>query len=154
LSRYNIENKQALILLDGPQVFSYNDNLLYLSHGDELDIHNHAYQRYKKIIRSRFAKLLAEKFVSEKVLKKIADYLAKKSKEHQKNFDWDRSFVQYRNYVQSLWEKGIHGVIVGHSHVCDAWEEGIHFYYNVGFAPQERQFLYLGPEGLQFVPLE
>lgn len=146
--------KDGLILHDGPMLLSYNDKTIYLSHGDELDIENVSYQRYKKIIRSSIAKFIANYLVTESMLNSVANFLAKKSKDNQKNFDWNNTLILYRNFVQKLWDKGIHGVILGHSHVCDAWEEGVHFYYNNGYAPDEKQFLYLDQDGLQFVPLD
>ncbi len=150
--KYKLSKNVSII--DGPMIFHIGEKRIYLAHGDELDIENLPYQRYKKIIRSSFARFLANHLVTKNMLKKIGSYLSKKSKDHQKNFNWNDTFVLYRNYVQKLWDKGIHGVIVGHSHVCDAWEEGVHFYYNVGFAPEERQFLFLNHDGPQFVPLD
>lgn len=152
--KYKIEKKSSLILLNKEHIFYKNNLKVYLSHGDELDVDNKPYLRYKSIIRSKFSWILANYIVNIKMLNHIASYLAKKSKDNQKDFNWDKSFEKYRTYVQKLWDIGIHGVIVGHSHVCDAWEEGVHFYYNVGFAPEERQFLFWGDDGLQFVPLE
>jgi UDP-2,3-diacylglucosamine hydrolase len=150
--QYKLEH--GLYLINEPILFKHNDKTLYLSHGDELDIENKPYQRYKKIIRSPYAKFLANHLVSESMLNKIGAYFAKKSKDNQKDFNWNSTFILYRNYVQKLWDSGIHGVIVGHSHVCDAWEEGIHFYYNIGYTPHEKQFLFLDENGLQFVPLD
>lgn len=152
IEKYQLKN--GLILLDGPTVFKFNDKKIYLSHGDELDLNNKAYQKYKKVIRSNFVKFLANYIIPESFLNFVASALAKNSKDNQKNFDWNTTFVLYRNYIQKLWDQGIQGVIIGHSHVCDAWEEGIHFYYNVGYAPEERQFLFLNQDGLQFVPLD
>lgn len=151
-TKYNL--KDGLHLIDEAMYFTLDGKKIYLSHGDELDIENKPYQRYKKIIRSSAAKFIANNIVSYKMLHKIGSLFAKKSKDNQKDFDWNDTLVLYRQYVQKLWDNGIHGVIVGHSHVCDAWEEGIHFYYNVGYAPQERQFLFLDENGLQFVPLD
>lgn len=150
--KYNL--KKNVVVLDEPLVFKLNEKNIYLGHGDELDIENLPYMRYKKIIRSRLASFIANHIVSKNMLNRVAAFLAKKSKDNQKDFNWDKTFVLYRNYIQQLWGRGIHGVIVGHSHVCDAWEEGIHFYYNVGYAPEERQFLFLNQDGLQFVPLD
>ncbi len=151
-NQYQLKNN--VIIIDEPIILEVDNKKIYLAHGDELDIDNIPYQRYKKIIRSSFAKFLANYIVTEKLLKKIGAFLAKKSKDQQKDFNWNNTFILYRNYVQKLWDKGIHGVIVGHSHVCDAWEEGVHFYYNVGYAPMERQFLFLNQDGPQFVPLD
>lgn len=152
--KYLISDSSNFHLLDKEQLFSKNGLKIYLSHGDELDVDNGPYLRYKSIIRSRVSSFLANYIVSVHQLNRIGAFLAKKSKDNQKNFNWDSSFEKYRTYVQKKWDSGIQGVIVGHSHVCDAWEEGVHFYYNIGFAPMEKQFLYWGADGLQFVPLE
>ncbi len=150
--KYNL--KQGVFLFSEPTLFQFNEKTIYISHGDELDIDNKPYQRYKKIIRSPLVKFVANHIVSEGILNLVAAYFAKKSKDNQKNFDWNATLILYRNYIQKLWDSGVHGVIVGHSHVCDAWEEGVHFYYNNGYAPDEKQFLYLDQDGLQFVPLD
>lgn len=117
----------------------------YISHGDELELDNHAYQRYKKIIRSPFCEMLSQEVISFQTVTAIKNWLAKKSKEAQKDFQWERRRDLYRGYAKALWERGYQHVVIGHNHVKDELHCKIdgrwHTYHNLGYFPRDQQAL-------------
>jgi UDP-2,3-diacylglucosamine hydrolase len=144
-------------ITDTPITNVINNKLTYIGHGDELEISNISYQKYKKIIRSHAAKLAATSFVSFNTLCKIGAFLAVKSKHAQKNFNFQLRIELYRSLAKNLWDQGYNRVILGHNHYTDAIRLDTHQtfeYYNIGYPPTDRHFLSLNANDLYFVPLD
>jgi len=153
LFQMKFRNFNNFHLFDAQAIFNYQNKRIYISHGDELDINNISYQKYKGFIRSNLIKLAANHLVTYNTISMVAKHLANHSKRSQRNFNWDKTFNSYRNIIEKLWNNNIDVVICGHGHVVDAWEEGVKAYYNMGFTAQEKHFLRFDGTFFEFVPI-
>jgi UDP-2,3-diacylglucosamine hydrolase len=120
---------------------------IYLGHGDEVDILNNDYQKYRKIIRSPFANFLVNEFVSYQNACRIKNKLSHQSKEYQKDFNEIKERSKYRAYAADILKKGFDEIVIGHSHIF----ENENHYYNCGFFPHEKKFFILSESNIETV---
>jgi UDP-2,3-diacylglucosamine hydrolase len=118
------------------EIFELNGKKVYIGHGDELDVLNLNYQKYRRIIRSSFVEYLTKEIFRYSVALKVKLRLSKQSKEHQKNFDFQNEKIKYLMYSTGLLNSGIDLIFLGHSHIL----ESTGAYFNCGFFPKENKY--------------
>lgn len=122
--------------------------LIRFSHGDDVEIDNPAYERYRKIIKSRFIEMLAEEFVPVKYIQAIGQKASQESAKRSKRYEvtseqkrivsdkFRRSADAYYNKHQKF-----DVLVCGHSHVKDCWQSELGFcYVNNGYFMAEKSF--------------
>ncbi len=123
-----------------------------IEHGDLVDREDRAYLKMRALFRSPFAQKLVAALPGSAI--EAAGALLARSVD-QKNADLpetmpeaDRSRLRskFRNHAQALHHQGADFVVLGHCHDLDEWGG---FYWNMGYPPAHRQFLYYeaGPDG-------
>lgn len=130
-----------------PKEFQFEGKRFLFAHGDEIEIENPTYQRYRNIIRSRFIKLLANKVVPFSIVNGIGVNASKKSRERNKKRYEDTAVnpvVQdkFRRIFKIEKDKrGLDYLICGHSHCQDLFKDVDQtFYSNNGYFPQTQIF--------------
>ncbi|MCR9206461.1 MAG: UDP-2,3-diacylglucosamine diphosphatase [Halobacteriovoraceae bacterium] len=128
-----------------PMELTIDEKKFLFAHGDEIEIENPTYQRYRKFIRSGVINFLANKVVPFKIVNGIGVRASKKSRERNKK----RYEVQEINpVVQDKFRRvfdierearNLDFLVCGHSHCKDLYEkEG--WYSNNGYFPQTQTF--------------
>ncbi len=139
-------------------VLKQNQYIIRFSHGDDVEIDNQAYQKYKRIIRSRFVALLANEFVPVKWIASIgaraSQASAKRSLRYEVNAHQQQLVRQkFRLSADDYYEKAgpFNVLICGHSHVKDCWRSKKGFLYaNNGYFMAEKTFAIIENGEVQF----
>ena len=133
-----------------PMVYEFHQKRIHFSHGDNFDLQNHSYQRYKKVLNSRFCKRLANGIMSYDFIKKIGEYSSRRSRERNyalKDGLKDKIQYSYRHNILQTMESSINLVAFGHSHFVENEQiskEGKNFHLlNNGFFPSSNSFIYI-----------
>ena len=139
-----------------PVIEKINGKVYYFSHGDEHEIDNEAYQRYKAFIYSAPLRFVANQLMPFAVLNYVGERASKISrKKGSKKFDAELVRDRFRNGVQTTTKGEFDFVIGGHSHVKDQFTlPGTNsLYLNNGYALREKTFLLIDNHQPRFVPL-
>jgi UDP-2,3-diacylglucosamine hydrolase len=141
-----------LTIFKSPQIIQRDNKSFYLSHGDEIDLLDRVYQNYKKIISSKPLEYFAKKIMPYHVLEFLGKNASQISKEKgKKTFNLERQKKSIRDQLVNL-NKSADFLICGHTHIKDqfALNEGRTTYYNNGYFPQEKNFIYWDGESISF----
>ncbi len=128
LEKFSYITEEKIILI--------NEIKIYFAHGDHLDIENTSYMKYKKIVRSNWARFIIENFLPYSGLKFLKEKFSNQSKKMQKSFDKQKEKNKFLRYVSEL--KGFNLVVLGHSHIFENSDS----YINLGFPEVNKKFLY------------
>lgn len=140
-----------------PIIEKIDGKLYYFSHGDEHEVDNDAYQRYKKFIYSPPLRFVANQLMPFAVLNYVGERASKISrKKGYKKFDAELVRNRFRSGVQTTTKGEFDFVIGGHSHVKDNFTlpGSNSVYLNNGYALKEQTFLLIENHIPKFVPLE
>lgn len=147
------KNNEILLTQNGLEL-KKDEVSYYLSHGDDHEVDNLSYQRYKKFIFSPPMRFVANYLLPYKLLEYIGRKASQKSrKKGSKKFDAEKVRLRFRSGV-SINNPPVNFILGGHSHVRDEFtlESGA-IYLNNGYALKERVFIYLDGRDYQFISL-
>lgn len=139
-----------------PVIEQIDGKTYYFSHGDEHEVDNHSYQRYKKIIYSAPLRFVANHLMPYSVLNFIGERASKVSrKKGSRKFDGESVRTKFRSGVMTTTQGKYDFVIGGHSHVKDNFvlPGSQCVYLNNGFALREKTFLLIENHQPRFVSL-
>lgn len=126
----------------------------YFSHGDEHEIENEAYQKYKKTILSPPLRFVANYIMPYRVLKYVGERASQKSrKKGSKFFDAEKVREEFRRGVQITTKENFDFVLGGHSHVQDQFRFGRSTYLNNGYALKSGTFIFIEDHSPRFEKL-
>lgn len=147
------KNNEVLITQDAVELKD-RDFHYYLSHGDDHEVDNQAYQRYKKIIFSAPLRFVANYILPYSILEFIGRRASMKSRKRgSKTFDAELVKRRFRSGVEINNPKA-NIIVGGHSHVKDEYVlNSGSVYLNNGYAPRERSFIYINGKDYEFVSL-
>jgi UDP-2,3-diacylglucosamine hydrolase len=118
---------------------------ILIEHGDLVDTADEKYLRLRKLFRSPFVKTMVE-VVPGKWVEKLGDRLSRPL--HQKAHDipdhWvpakrDQLRSVFRTHAEKMHRQGFDYIVLGHCHDLDGIAP---FYWNMGYPPVHRQFLF------------
>ncbi|HLW57521.1 MAG TPA: UDP-2,3-diacylglucosamine diphosphatase [Bacteriovoracaceae bacterium] len=146
--------KDEVILSQSHIVLSEDNCLYYLSHGDDHEVDNESYQKYKKIIFSAPLRFVANYLLPYRVLEFVGRKASQKSRKR-------GSQIFNEDLVRERFRKGVEVnnpeadiIIGGHSHVKDSYTlKSGSVYLNNGYALREKVFIYVDNKDYQFVSL-
>jgi UDP-2,3-diacylglucosamine hydrolase len=126
-----------------PLVTSINGKSYYFSHGDEHEVDNISYQRYKNLIISPPLRFVANNIMPYQLLNFLGERASKMSRKRgTKTYNEDLVRERFRQGVMSTTSGQYDFVLGGHSHVQDAYAlspSGL--YLNNGFALRTKTFI-------------
>jgi UDP-2,3-diacylglucosamine hydrolase len=142
------------IPLQYPVVENFSGKSYYFSHGDELDLHNTSYQRYKRFLLSGFVSFAADYLMPYSVL----NYIGRRASNHSRkkgSRSFNESLVQerFRSGMKEVTQGAYDFVIGGHSHVRDLFKDGRTTYVNNGYALKTRSFVSIRDHHVTFEEL-
>lgn len=145
-----------LVPTQEPVIESIDDKIYYFSHGDEHEIDNLSYQRYKRIILSAPLRFVANRIMPYAVLNMIGIKASKVSrKKGARAFDEELVKSRFREGVEVTTQGKYDFVLGGHSHVKDNYlmkNENSH-YINNGYALRTRSFIHIDNHQVSFPTL-
>ncbi|MES2528451.1 MAG: hypothetical protein V4598_15315 [Bdellovibrionota bacterium] len=139
-----------------PEIQEWDGKTYYFSHGDEHEIHNQSYQRYKKFINSKPLQFIANYIMPYSVLKFVGERASVRSrKKGSKMFNEDSVREKFREGVSQVTGGKYNFVLGGHSHVKDEFtmEGGQSTYLNNGYALRSKTFILIHNHVPSFIPL-
>ncbi len=138
-----------------PLVQEIDGKTYYFSHGDEHEVDNHAYQRYKTLILSPPLRFVANHVMPYSVLNFIGRRASRASrKKGSRTFDVEAVREKFRSGVLKTTAGKYDFVLGGHSHVQDLhrYDTGT-VYVNNGYALKSRTFILIDGHAARFQPL-
>lgn len=141
--------------LQDPLVLDLAGKTYYFSHGDEHEVSNISYQRYKKIILSKPLKFVANYLMPYKVLSYVGEKASQKSrKKGSYRFDENKVRAKFREGVSEVTKGHFDFVLGGHSHVQDEYKISERsLYLNNGYALKSKTFIFIDNHKASFEPL-
>lgn len=136
--------------------------VIRFTHGDDVEIENDSYQKYKRTINNKFMKFLGDFIVPFHFIEWIGHRASGKSRNN--NFHKYELSPEGQEYVKDKFRRssiaffkehsGIDGLVCGHSHCKDNFKPSEEtFYINNGFAPATKTFILITGDGASFESL-
>lgn len=128
-----------------PMEITIGDKKFLFAHGDEIEIENPSYQRYRKFIRSGLINFLANKVVPFKIVNGIGVWGSRKSRERNvKRYEVQEINTKVQEKFRRIFKleketRGLDFLVCGHSHCKDLYNDG-GWYSNNGYFPQTKTF--------------
>jgi UDP-2,3-diacylglucosamine hydrolase len=129
-----------------PVVETIAGKTYYFSHGDEHEVDNHSYQRYKKWILSPPLRFIANYVMPYWLLNFLGERASKVSrKKGSRVFNFERVKERFRVGVKTTTQGKYDFVLGGHSHVQDIFTFGNlpTIYINNGYALKTKTFIHI-----------
>lgn len=127
----------------------WNGKRIHLSHGDDIELGNHNYKRYKKIVTSPPLTFYANYLMPHFLIKSIGEFSSEKSRK--RNIERYSSVVSLepvrqnfrKSAIKIAEERDFQYVICGHSHVKDLYMDSHRdlVYANNGYAQNSQSFI-------------
>ncbi len=131
-----IANLVGAEVRDGPQILDLGKEKkkVYLAHGDLVNTADEAYMRWRAFTRNPYFRksisLIPEAF-AESRLRGLAEKISATSRNYSARHD-NNLIDLYRNFARNRFYEGFDAVFMGHCHEKDLFEQGRHFYLNLG----------------------
>jgi UDP-2,3-diacylglucosamine hydrolase len=137
----------SVIILDSELVLGK----IYIAHGDLVDQSDYAYLKMRKLFRSNLVQQ-SVRFLPGKMIQLIADSIARTHDQKEKDLSNEPGVIPlvrpiYRAFAEEKKRQGFDFVILGHCHDLDDLQP---FYFNMGYPPVHRQFLFYSAESNSF----
>jgi UDP-2,3-diacylglucosamine hydrolase len=134
---------------------------LLLCHGDDIELGNIGYKRYRRFVGTKFIQFLAEEIIPYWFIRDVAGDNAKASRKRNKDkYSHDTARIDIRDSfreaaIQARVDRDYDYIICGHSHEKDLYvsEEGF-TYLNNGYALNSKTFLVMDKSGPRFQAIE
>ncbi|WP_127715317.1 UDP-2,3-diacylglucosamine diphosphatase [Halobacteriovorax sp. HLS] len=136
--------------------------ILLFTHGDDVEIDNIAYQKYKSRVNNKLMKFITRNILPfsliEWIGQKSSDYSRSKNSKHYEMSSEGQEFVKdkFRQSAQKFFNdnRDVKGLICGHSHSKDLYKlDHGKYYINNGYAPSSKSFIYIDEQGPRFIDL-
>lgn len=137
-----------------PFVEKYGGIEFLVCHGDEIELENPSYERYRRFIKSDIIRDLANNVVPYRMIRAIGERASKTSRKYSANYENE---VVRQKYIRSAREAcaqyGVSKTIFGHSHMLEHVQESDFEYINNGFFPNSKAFTVLKDSKFELVKL-
>jgi UDP-2,3-diacylglucosamine hydrolase len=146
---------ESFLPITSPEVIMIDGKKYYLSHGDEHEIDNESYQKYKKLITSPVLTFVANQLMPYDVLNFLGERASGLSrKKGHKSFNAELVMNRFRSGVSTTVGGQYDFILGGHSHVQDIAELTPGSYYiNNGYALQSKTFIKIDNHQISFPSL-
>lgn len=157
--RENLKNK-IHYEKDGFMTQTDSNKLIYVTHGDEVELDNNGYIFYKRIVNNRFLDLVTNEIFTFSFIERLSQWASRESRMKNKtryetpemqNKIKEKFRLSAEAFTKSL---DVDYLVCGHSHVKDHYicQNGT-VYLNNGYAPYTKSFLRIDAEGASFKDL-
>lgn len=137
-----------------------NNQLIYVTHGDEVELDNNGYILYKRIVNNRLLDLITNEIFTYSFIERLAQWASRESRMKNKaryetpemqNKIKEKFRMSAEAFVKNL---EVDYLVCGHSHVKDHYicRNGT-TYLNNGYAPYTKSYLRIDADGASFKEL-
>lgn len=124
---------------------------IYIAHGDLVDQGDRGYLWMRKLFRSPFTHV-AVRLLPGRIIQQFAETIARSDEQKERDLSSKPGEVPavrplYRAFAEEKKRQGFDFVILGHCHDLDDLQP---FYFNMGYPPVHRQFLFYTAESNSF----
>ncbi len=141
---------------------SVDNKVVRFTHGDDVEIENEKYRKYKRTINNKIMKFLGDYIVPFHLIEWIGHRASSKSRNN--NLHKYELSPEGQDFVKNKFRRSsevylenhqeVTGLVCGHSHCKDFYElSDDRFYINNGFAPSSKTFIFVSESGAKFVDL-
>jgi UDP-2,3-diacylglucosamine hydrolase len=134
-----------------PTIIKDEKKSRYLSHGDEVDLNEISYQRWKSLYTNNLFQKMIDYILPFALINKLGHDASEKSKKRSiKSFDYvkaERKYIKDLNHFKSITKADYY--ILGHTHI----EYLDSFTANNGFVPIHKKFVYYDGKSITLVSL-
>lgn len=143
--------KNSVHILDSELVLNSSRAKIFIAHGDLVDQNDHGYLWMRKAFRSRTFKAMAKLFPG-KAVEMVGEFIARSHEQKERDLsrqpgETPKVRPVFRAYAEEKKRQGFDFVILGHCHDLDDLQP---FYFNMGYPPVHRQFLFYSAESNSF----
>lgn len=154
-------NKSSFVHVKSYFDIEIDGKVIRFTHGDDVEIENESYRKYKKKINNKFVKFLGDYIVPFRLIEWIGHNASNKSRES--NVNRYELSVEGQEFIRDKFRRSsedyfsrnlIDGLVCGHSHCKDYYKlsDG-RYYVNNGFAPASKSFIKVTEDGAEFIDL-
>lgn len=138
-----------------PMVETIDGKSYYFSHGDEHEVENLSYQRYKALILSAPLKMVANYLMPYALLNYIGNRASKISRKRgSKTYNEENVKEKFRSGVMETTKGKFNFILGGHSHVKDNFALNANsIYINNGYALKSKSFILIDNHEVSFPDL-
>lgn len=138
-----------------PFVEEYQGEKFLVCHGDEIELENPSYERYRKIIKSNIIKNLANGIVPHRFIKSVGERASHTSRKYSANYENEQVRDKFvRSARKACQDYSVEKAIFGHSHLKEHIQEDNFEYINNGFFPSSKCFSIFNQGQFQSMDLE
>jgi UDP-2,3-diacylglucosamine hydrolase len=144
-----------ILLYQKPRVEMIDNHSYYFSHGDEHEVDNVKYQKYKSFITSTPLKFVANHVMPYRLLNYLGERASRSSRKRGAR-EYNEGMVKerFRSGVKATTGGKYNFILGGHSHVKDLFHlSDTSVYINNGFAMQSKTFILIHDHKVSFQPL-
>lgn len=124
-----------------PFIEEYEGIRFLVCHGDEIELENPSYERYRRFIKSDIIRDLANTVVPYRVIRVIGERASKTSRKYSANYENQLVKEKYIRSARVACEKyGVSKIICGHSHIQEHFIGNGIEYLNNGYFPSSHTF--------------
>ncbi len=144
-----------VVLSQVPVIEEIDGKSYYFSHGDEHEVKNLSYQRYKKLILSAPLRFVANHVMPYSLLNFLGERASKMSRKRgSKIYNEDLIKDAFREGVTETTSGKYNFILGGHSHVKDLYLLNDHStYVNNGYALKTKTFIFIDNHHISFPSL-
>lgn len=126
---------------DRPFIEEYDGTKILVCHGDEIELENPSYQKYRSFIKSGLIKFLANNVAPYIFIKSVGENASQTSRKYSANYENDLVREKFkRSAKQACDQYGVQKTIFGHSHLLEIIQSDSFTYINNGFFPKTQKF--------------
>jgi UDP-2,3-diacylglucosamine pyrophosphatase LpxH len=143
-----------ITILETSLVVELKGTKILFAHGDNEEIENSTYKKYKNFIQSE----RTQKIVNSLPFSFI-NYLGKRAsmnskKRGKKVFNYDQCKEKFRDSAILQFQDGFNTVVFGHSHILDDYKYNNRKYLNCGFPSKDKKFIHITEDFQGLVSVE
>jgi UDP-2,3-diacylglucosamine hydrolase len=143
-----------ITVLESSLVIELNKTKILFAHGDNEEIDNPTYKKYKKFIQSDTTQNVVN-FLPFSFINFLGKKASSNSKKRGKKvFNFDKSKEKFREAAILQFQDGFDVVIFGHSHILDDFKFNNRRYLNCGYPSQDKKFIHISEEFQGLVSVE
>jgi UDP-2,3-diacylglucosamine hydrolase len=160
LKKFSI-NSDLFIHVKNNYTITVDDKIIVFTHGDDIEIENEPYQKYKSKINNPFMKILGDYIIPFSLIEWVGHRASKNSRmSNESRYELSevgQKFVKdkFRKSADIYFEENSETsmLVCGHSHCKDLYIKNDHCYVNNGYAPRTKSFIYITKSGSEFIDL-
>lgn len=150
------KNYNNFTYVKSAEKFVLDGKTTYFMHGDDLDLDNEGYKRWKKIYSSTPFKLVVNKILPYWFVKYLGAKASKDSKHRNRpHFNYEEFKKKYREKAEKFFENNptVDILVAGHTHIKDIYTINDKTYVNAGFPKRDNSYIQITKNSIEVLEI-